>query len=198
MLMISNTILCSLFRSVCTSVMMLKLSTRQIRLSSMKSTIPRVNLQAIKRQSPPVLKIHFPLSSENLILRSEMEFRHRYEEPLPSSLSGRRKTRSTICSSCCFRGLESVEGRPSVRAWIRSKASDFPEIKSRCKGLLASIGKPSRRNCGEFRYDPLSYALNFDQGGEDDAVSWEEFRSRNFSSRLPASPPQPAVGIVCR
>ena len=42
-----------------------------------------------------------------------------------------------------------------------------------------------RRVTGEFRYDPLSYAVNFDDSaeGEDEA-----FRYRNFSSRLPSSP----------
>ncbi|KAF7104563.1 hypothetical protein CFC21_105453 [Triticum aestivum] len=44
---------------------------------------------------------------------------------------------------------------------------------------------------GEFRYDPLSYALNFDDGGSDDGDADGEvaaFRHRNFSSRLPPSP----------
>ncbi|KAI4969603.1 hypothetical protein ZWY2020_000517 [Hordeum vulgare] len=40
---------------------------------------------------------------------------------------------------------------------------------------------------GEFRYDPLSYALNFDDGASDDAED-AAFRYRNFSSRLPPSP----------
>ncbi|XP_044957040.1 uncharacterized protein LOC123407869 [Hordeum vulgare subsp. vulgare] len=44
---------------------------------------------------------------------------------------------------------------------------------------------------GEFRYDPLSYALNFDDSGSDDGDADAEdaaFRHRNFSSRLPPSP----------
>ncbi|VAI80948.1 unnamed protein product [Triticum turgidum subsp. durum] len=42
---------------------------------------------------------------------------------------------------------------------------------------------------GEFRYDPLSYALNFDDGGSDDGAEAEDaaFRHRNFSSPAPAS-----------
>ncbi|XP_037467428.1 uncharacterized protein LOC119339495 [Triticum dicoccoides] len=54
---------------------------------------------------------------------------------------------------------------------------------------------------GEFRYDPLSYALNFDEGGSDAAATEAEdtaFRYRNFSSRLPPSPvpASRAVAIV--
>ncbi|XBI13555.1 hypothetical protein VPH35_140279 [Triticum aestivum] len=49
-------------------------------------------------------------------------------------------------------------------------------------------GRARRRRCvaamGEFRYDPLSYALNFDEGGSDD----DAFRYRNFNSRLPPLP----------
>ncbi|XP_047087473.1 uncharacterized protein LOC124699172 [Lolium rigidum] len=46
---------------------------------------------------------------------------------------------------------------------------------------------------GEFRYDPLSYALNFDDGGSDDSDEGADaaaaaFRYRDFSSRLPPSP----------
>jgi hypothetical protein len=45
---------------------------------------------------------------------------------------------------------------------------------------------------GEFRYDPLSYALNFDEGGSDDSDEGADaaaaFRYRNFNSRLPPSP----------
>ncbi|KAF7104562.1 hypothetical protein CFC21_105452 [Triticum aestivum] len=51
----------------------------------------------------------------------------------------------------------------------------------------------------EFRYDPLSYALNFDNGGSgsDDGVKAEDtaFRYRNFNSRLQPSP-APASGAV--
>ncbi|XP_047058697.1 uncharacterized protein LOC124665294 [Lolium rigidum] len=43
---------------------------------------------------------------------------------------------------------------------------------------------------GEFRYDPLSYALNFDDGGSEDSDEGADaaFRYRDFSSRLPPSP----------
>lgn len=48
----------------------------------------------------------------------------------------------------------------------------------------------NRKASGDFRYDPISYALNFDEGEEDDAdvAEAERLRIKNFSSRLPASP----------
>lgn len=53
---------------------------------------------------------------------------------------------------------------------------------------------------GEFGYDPLSYALNFDDGSDDSDDSPEAsaaFRYRNFSARLPRSPaPSTAVAIA--
>ncbi|CAI0542590.1 unnamed protein product [Linum tenue] len=43
---------------------------------------------------------------------------------------------------------------------------------------------------GDFHYDALSYSLNFDDGNFDDDVSGE-LPSRDFSARLPHSPPPP-------
>ncbi|XP_008788781.2 uncharacterized protein LOC103706459 [Phoenix dactylifera] len=134
-----------------------------------------------------------------------------YEPSSPSSPSSlKQKLRTSICFSCCFRGAageDPVSGaadeeRPlslirTSSVWLRSKAQELPEIKNRCRGIISRMG-PQRRHSGDFRYDPLSYALNFDEGFEDDALADEEFRSRNFSSRLPASSPPPsAVGIAC-
>ncbi|KAG1327087.1 hypothetical protein COCNU_01G010210 [Cocos nucifera] len=127
----------------------------------------------------------------------------------------KNKLRSSICFPCRFRGagFESPvagattdEERPlslirSSSVWLRSKAQELPEIKDRCCSLISRMGR-QRRQSSDFRYDPLSYALNFDEGFEDDALADEEFRYRSFSSRLPASPPAPpppstAVGIAC-
>ncbi|BAF20111.1 uncharacterized protein [Oryza sativa Japonica Group] len=80
----------------------------------------------------------------------------------PSSL--RHRLRTTVC--CCF-------GSPGER---RSGE------KLRWRRRVAA---------GEFGYDPLSYALNFDDGdGDDDAAddAAAAFRYKNFSSRLPPSP----------
>ncbi|KAG0491943.1 hypothetical protein HPP92_005004 [Vanilla planifolia] len=138
-----------------------------------------------------------------------MEWSHRYEDPnsLPSpfpSPSLRQKIRSAICFSCCFRGAETEEEKQAIgpsfirssSTWIRAKAGEIPEIKEKCRGLISRIGKPSRRGYGDFKYDPLSYKLNFDEGGEDyEADSAEEFFHRNFSSRLPPTPAHPVAGI---
>ncbi|XP_062229402.1 uncharacterized protein LOC133927113 [Phragmites australis] len=78
------------------------------------------------------------------------------------SPSLRHKLRTTVC--CCF-GRGAGAGGERVR-WRR------------------------RATTGEFRYDPLGYALNFDEG-EDDGAGADAaaaFRCRNFNSRLPPSP----------
>ncbi|VAI93090.1 uncharacterized protein LOC119340303 [Triticum dicoccoides] len=81
----------------------------------------------------------------------------------PPSL--RHKLRTTVCG--CF-GSPSSPGSGGRARWRRRVAA-----------------------AGDFRYDPLSYALNFDDGGGDDGDADAEdaaFRHRNFSSRLPPSP----------
>ncbi|TVU08307.1 hypothetical protein EJB05_41707, partial [Eragrostis curvula] len=78
----------------------------------------------------------------------------------PSSL--KHKLRTTVCGCFGGGGAGVAAGGERVR-WRRRAAT------------------------GEFRYDSLSYALNFDEGDddEDDAAA---FRYRNFTSRLPPSP----------
>ncbi|KAG0464006.1 hypothetical protein HPP92_020075 [Vanilla planifolia] len=99
----------------------------------------------------------------------EMECCFHPEEPKSPTLpSLRQKIRSTISS--CFRCVDPEDDRSAA----------------------SCIGRPSRRGLGEFRYDPLSYALNFDEGGEGEDGHAEEFPYRNFSSRLPATPPHHA------
>jgi hypothetical protein len=92
----------------------------------------------------------------------------------PPSL--RHKLRTTVCG--CFGSPGSEGERPQGgggRAKWRRRAAAT----------------------GEFRYDPLSYALNFDEGGSDDgdegADAAAAFRYRNFNSRLPPSPKPPAA-----
>ena len=78
----------------------------------------------------------------------------------PPSL--RHKLRTTVCG--CFGSPDS--GGDGQRArWRRREATT-----------------------GEFRYDPLSYALNFDEGSDENGDEAETSRRRNFSSRLPPSP----------
>ena len=68
-----------------------------------------------------------------------------------------------------------------------------------CFGGGAERARWRRRGAaaGEFRYDALSYALNFDEGGADDDDACADpaaaFRYRNFNARLPPSPPPAAA-----
>ena len=95
----------------------------------------------------------------------------------PPSL--RHKQRTTVCG--CF-GSPSSQGSGGERPQNSGRA--------RWRRRVAAAG--------EFRYDPLSYALNFDDGGSDDGAEAEDaaFRYRNFNSRLPPSPPAPASRAV--
>ncbi|OMO80397.1 hypothetical protein COLO4_24105 [Corchorus olitorius] len=94
--------------------------------------------------------------------------------------------------------------------WLKS-----PEFRDKCRNLISRIGHAGhhhgngsshhghghghghhhhhhhhnhgRRHSADFRYDPSSYALNFDEGKNDNQL--DEFPLRNFSARLPRSPP---------
>ncbi|KAL9281197.1 hypothetical protein AtEden1_Chr5g0117601 [Arabidopsis thaliana] len=57
-------------------------------------------------------------------------------------------------------------------------------------GGVGGHGKHIRRHTADFHYDPSSYSLNFDKGDEDDNI--DRFPLRNFSARLPHSPPSSA------
>ncbi|EOY31307.1 Uncharacterized protein TCM_038265 [Theobroma cacao] len=81
-----------------------------------------------------------------------------------------------------------------------------PEFRDKCRSLINRIGHGpghrhshshshsygyhghghGRRHSADFRYDPSSYALNFDEGFNDSQL--DEFPLRNFSTRLPPSP----------
>ncbi|XP_037424813.1 uncharacterized protein LOC119289637 [Triticum dicoccoides] len=89
----------------------------------------------------------------------------------PPSL--RHKLRTTVCG--CF-GSPSSPGSGGERPHTGGG-------RARWRRRVAAAG--------EFRYNPLSYALNFDDGSSDDGDADAEdaaFRRRNFSSRLPPSP----------
>ncbi|XBI13564.1 hypothetical protein VPH35_140288 [Triticum aestivum] len=90
----------------------------------------------------------------------------------PPSL--RHKQRTTVCG--CF-------GSPSSPGSGGERPQSGGRARARWRRRVAAAG--------EFRYDPLSYALNFDDGATDNGdvdVEDEAFRYRNFSSRLPSSP----------
>ncbi|MCD9644831.1 hypothetical protein HAX54_033280 [Datura stramonium] len=131
----------------------------------------------------------------------------------PPSL--KQKLKNSLCFSCCFphhhhhrnntttttqlHSLEyhhtppppqlpssSSDENPSL-IWIK------PDIKDKCRTIFNFIGngngngnRHKRHSSAEFRYDPLSYSLNFE----------DEAPLTNFSSRLPPSPPPPPPPAV--
>ncbi|XP_022981208.1 uncharacterized protein LOC111480417 [Cucurbita maxima] len=104
-------------------------------------------------------------------------------------------TRKLKSSIRCFRRdhsdffeSEDDSSPRTPRSPLKSMAAEFPEIRGMCRNLVARIGRCRRRyhHSADFRYDPSSYALNFeDEQVRDD----DEFPIRDFASRLPASPP---------
>ncbi|XP_059637831.1 uncharacterized protein LOC132279806 [Cornus florida] len=127
------------------------------------------------------------------------------EDEQSTSPSLKNKLKQTLCLSCCFRSnrrdtLDSPSSDDKPRllrtpsTWLKSRAQELPEIKDKCRHLITRIGKHHRRHSSaDFRYDPLSYSLNFDGGYEDTQL--DDVPLRNFSSRLPASPPPRRVAV---
>ncbi|KAJ6361306.1 hypothetical protein OIU78_001867 [Salix suchowensis] len=68
-------------------------------------------------------------------------------------------------------------------AWLKSTTLDL-EIMDKYRELTGKIGKNWKRHCSEdFRYDPRSYSLNF----EDDLNREDELAlNHNFRARFPA------------
>lgn len=91
-------------------------------------------------------------------------------------------------SICCFRSPPNEFEEPLSYTELRqprSARSQNDESRS-CRGLFSKIRPRKRPYSADFRYDPLSYALNF----EDDLSREEDF-PMSFSSRLPLSPDRP-------
>ncbi|KAB2618855.1 lateral signaling target protein 2-like protein [Pyrus ussuriensis x Pyrus communis] len=73
---------------------------------------------------------------------------------------------------------------------------EFAELKDKCKNLIGRmhgrgnghghVGRRHHSSSADFKYDALSYALNFDH----EETDLEDYPVRSFSSRLPHSPPQ--------
>lgn len=118
------------------------------------------------------------------------------------------RLRSSIDLSCCFVGCGSggdgEDDRPGVlirvsAAWIRRKAQELLKVGGKCRSLASRIRRHHRSRRRHFGYDPLSYALNFDEGHDSDEGSGSrgEFLPRGFLSRLPPSPLHPvSAGVV--
>ncbi|KAL7134585.1 hypothetical protein ABFS83_11G036800 [Erythranthe nasuta] len=121
----------------------------------------------------------------------------------PPSLKS--KLKRSLCFSCCFRRrnrrhliLHSPPPSPPsddnpALIWVGTAGPhdhSLSEIKEKCRTMLGISGvKHKRHSSVEFRYDPLSYALNFEDGFDFD----DEAPLKNFSARLPRSPTVPAA-----
>lgn len=114
-----------------------------------------------------------------------------------SSLRTTRKTSSSL--SCCFinsrRRSELFESSATPTrfssCWFRNKIKhdhNLPEVRGKCKSFIHRMGRQRRHVSADFRYDPLSYAMNFDDD-ETSSDDYDEFPARNFAARLPLSPP---------
>ncbi|XP_038700801.1 uncharacterized protein LOC119997700 [Tripterygium wilfordii] len=97
----------------------------------------------------------------------------------PSSLKDKLKL-----SICCFRGdphelLDNDGDRQ--RTPEKSLQSGDPEfdMRDRFRGLIGRSGKNRRRfNSSDFRYDPTSYALNFEDESRVDELPLTNFLSK--------------------
>ncbi|XP_055822032.1 uncharacterized protein LOC129890518 [Solanum dulcamara] len=114
-----------------------------------------------------------------------------------SSLRTRQKKSSSL--SCCFINShhcsDLFESSPCPTrlslCWFRNKIKhdhNSPELREKCKSFIHNMGRQRRHVSADFSYDPLSYAMNF----EDDETfldDYQKFPARNFAARLPLSPP---------
>ncbi|KAK7347161.1 hypothetical protein VNO80_21688 [Phaseolus coccineus] len=113
------------------------------------------------------------------------------EESTPGSPhSFKNRLRSSLCFSCCFphhRVRPKIVRSASLNNKLRSSDFPFPHLKEKCCNFINRIGgRHRRRHSADFRYDALSYALNFEDDASDER-SVDDLKS--FSARLPASPP---------
>ncbi|KAL5698423.1 hypothetical protein ACHQM5_029460 [Ranunculus cassubicifolius] len=113
----------------------------------------------------------------------------------------KQKPRLLFCLSC-FRKhppheqLENHHSEPSSPRFIRSLSFGLKSrAEEKCRNLFCKSKRRTRRHSGDFRYDAMSYALNFDHGDEESDEN--DSYLRDFSSRLPHSPlgsPERMVG----
>ncbi|PIN08647.1 hypothetical protein CDL12_18775 [Handroanthus impetiginosus] len=118
-----------------------------------------------------------------------------YANP-PSPSSFKDKLKQSLCFSCCFRRRHRLHEHLALQSppLPSGDSQDYSlsEIKEKCRSMLGISGRHKRHSpAAEFRYDPLSYALNFEDGFDFD----DEAPLRNFSARLPPSPPVPTAVV---
>ncbi|KAE9608495.1 hypothetical protein Lal_00015242 [Lupinus albus] len=141
----------------------------------------------------------------------------------PIDLDSSANTRCTFCFPCCFSSRRSpsinftwwervrntsqsethpVTGSAGNRWWSRDfmKVREWSEIVAgpRWKTFIRRFNRNKSgglRNNGKYQYDPLSYALNFDEGpgqnGDFEDEGYEGFR--NFGTRYAAATPIKSV-----
>ncbi|KAF8035016.1 hypothetical protein BT93_C1133 [Corymbia citriodora subsp. variegata] len=129
------------------------------------------------------------------------------------------KSSSARLRFCCLRdpaayhaaaSLDEDGGGSRAAQWrcssLRPTAREPPLPKIRCTfwSLITRIGRCRRRDgvaAAEFRYDLMSYALNFEGDWSQELDG--EFPTRDFSARLPVSPDRlllakmPGEVVVC-
>ncbi|CAN4103617.1 unnamed protein product [Withania somnifera] len=99
----------------------------------------------------------------------------------PPSL--KQKLKNSLCFTCCLPHHHHHRSPPPPPPLSSSDENLWmkPDIKDKCHTIFNFNGNGNRRkrySSAEFRYDPLSYSLNFE----------DEAPLKNFSSRLPPSP----------
>ncbi|KAL4200927.1 hypothetical protein AMTRI_Chr02g213580 [Amborella trichopoda] len=96
---------------------------------------------------------------------------------------------ASIFSRCLGPGDSQDSGKPTLLHKLKVRAQELPELKDLCRSMIAKIGREGfcrPKATGDFRYDPLSYAMNFDSKEHDDN---EDSPNRaNFPSRFVAFP----------
>lgn len=123
------------------------------------------------------------------------------DEQETSNLHARRKSRSHIGKlSCCFHpdhrragSLFDFSSTSAPTTTAPSPNGKSPSPRTRSKPFRSRTGK-HRRYSADFSYDPHSYSLNFEDNGLNELPSEPEDPTRNFSSRLRASPPPRLFG----
>ncbi|KAL9674014.1 hypothetical protein QQ045_030278 [Rhodiola kirilowii] len=128
----------------------------------------------------------YPLHSTPLRLLVIHKSQHNLSGERPMEPS-RHKSRNLLGFACCFAPQE-VAHDSLVAAEADSPSSlsspkmiaEFTEMKEKCRNLMNRFGKTTRRHSADFSYDPISYALNF-----------EDARSDHLPLRdFPATPPR--------
>uniref|UniRef100_A0A6P4AWL5 uncharacterized protein LOC107427762 n=1 Tax=Ziziphus jujuba TaxID=326968 RepID=A0A6P4AWL5_ZIZJJ len=147
------------------------------------------NQSLMDHRDPTLIRPNSPSSSSlKRKLQSSFCCFGKNQPPISSSISNSSSSSSSSSLSTSVVDVSKPRLMRSSTMWMKSRAHDLPELKDKCRSFISRIGRHhSRRHSSDFRYDALSYSLNFDQSHEDDAYL-DESPLRSFSSRLPHSP----------